>query len=315
MKTNLFTKENGRMAMVILLCVLAVAGAVSLIRSGIEAVHQQKDERELSANVMQVTRDGVSSIVNSETGKTLIRNIRVDWIQEGHDSLAVFSKDKLRGYFNIRTGEVVVEPKYKHAWIFSEGLAGVVRDGMVGFINCRGEEVIPCRFPYHGNSLYEFVFKGGHCVVADTTQLIGVIDSLGQWAIAPRYKHIALSKNYALVTTDEGFKQQISFDGKVLSDCVVDYVNTLNYQTAFVDRETGQPSSSYTICEDFYEYVVDSRCGLMSVSGEFITAPIYSNISALGPRTFRATLPDTYSEVIINEKGQVLSRKNAASSH
>ncbi|MBQ0034324.1 MAG: WG repeat-containing protein, partial [Bacteroidales bacterium] len=112
--------------------------------------HKQQYERELTDNISEVTYGGKTSIFNSHTGKTLIRSIEVEWIQEGRDSLAVFSKDKLRGYFNIHTGEVTVPAQYKHAWIFSEGLAGVVKDGMVGFINTRGEEVIPCRYPYHG---------------------------------------------------------------------------------------------------------------------------------------------------------------------
>lgn len=59
-----------------------------------------------------------------------------------------------------------VQPIYKHAWIFAEGLAGVVQNDMVGFINTRGEVVIDFRYPYRGNSLTEFVFKNGHCVVA-----------------------------------------------------------------------------------------------------------------------------------------------------
>lgn len=296
-------------AIIIVFCLCGIAGigysAISLVRY----LKAQRYEQELSDNISRVTRGGKTSIVNSQTGKTLIKNIEVDWIQEGHDSLAVFSHDKLRGYFNIHTGEVVVPAKYKHAWIFSEGLAGVVKDGMVGFINTRGEEVIPCRYPYHGNPLSEFVFKGGHCAVADSTQHIGVIDSVGQWVIAPHYKHVSVSRQFALVTTDEGFKKQLSYDGRVLSDCVIDYVQTLSYETGYVNRETGEPGTAYTMCEDFFSYSVDGRSGLMSARGEFLTAPIYSGIYALSAGTFRAQLADSYSEVIINSRGEVISRK------
>lgn len=312
MKKNLFTKENGRKAMYVVFILLAALGAGHLVGdlcSWVKHLRQEKEEVELSANVIQVTRDGKSSIVNASTGKTLIRNIQVDWVQEGRDSLAVFSKDKKRGYFNVKTGEVIVEPQYKHAWIFSEGLAGVVSDGKVGFINTKGELVIECRYPYHGNSLYEFVFKDGHCIVADSTQKLGVIDTLGHWVIEPLYETISLAKDYALVSTDEGFKKQVTYDGEVLLDCVVDYVSSLSYTVPYTDRQTGAQGSSTTICEDFYEYSVNGRSGLMSRSGEFLTAPIYSSIYALGPKTFRATLLGSWSEVIINERGQVLSKK------
>lgn len=269
---------------------------------------KQQYEHELTDNISEVTLGGKTSIFNSHTGKTLIRNIEVEWIQEGHDSLAVFSKDDLRGYFNIYTGVVTIAAQYKHAWIFSEGLAGVVKDGMVGFINTRGEEVIPCRYPYHGNPLKEFVFKGGHCAVADSSQHIGVIDSVGQWVIAPLYKQVSVSREFALVMTDEGFKKQLDFEGNVLIDCVIDNVRTLSYETAYVNRETGEPSSAYTICEDYFEYRVGDRSGLMNAQGEFLTAPVYSYVYALSNKTFRAILPDTYSEVIINTRGEILNR-------
>jgi len=313
MKPNkLFSSESFKTTLGFICFAFALVGISCTIWGACRLIRNHKnarDERELSADVVQYTRDGVSTIVNTSTGQTLIKNIKVDWIQEGRDSLAVFSKDKLRGYFNIRTGEVVVAPQYKHAWIFSEGLAGVVKDGKVGFIDTKGREVIPCRYPYHGNSLSEFVFSNGHCVVADSTQKIGVIDTLGRWVIEPLYEDISLAKDYALVSTDEGFKKQVTYDGEVLLDCVVDYVRTLSYEVPYVDRQTGSHSSSSTICEDYYEYTVNGRSGLMSRSGEFLTAPIYRDIQALGPCTFRATLLGSWSEVIIDEKGRVLSKK------
>ena len=106
-------------------------------------------------------------------------NGTIDWVQTGNDSLAVFSKDDKRGYFNVNTGEVIIEPTFKHAWIFSEGLAGVVKNDMVGFINSKGETVIDFQYPYRGNSLSSFVFHDGRCVVANADQKIGAIDTLG----------------------------------------------------------------------------------------------------------------------------------------
>lgn len=45
-------------------------------------------------------------------------------------------------------GEVVIEPKYSYAWIFSEGLASVDDNGWIKFIDSSGETVIVLNIPY-----------------------------------------------------------------------------------------------------------------------------------------------------------------------
>ena len=44
-----------------------------------------------------------------------------------------YSDGKKRGYFNMFTGKPVIEPKYDHAWIFSDGLASVDDGGWIKF--------------------------------------------------------------------------------------------------------------------------------------------------------------------------------------
>ena len=87
----------------------------------------------------------------------------VVWIakpMEG-DSLVCFSDGSNRGYFHIRDGHVVVEPKYRHAWVFSEGLAAIEEKGRVKFINTEGQIVIDqnltCDLSGSG-----YVFHKGH---------------------------------------------------------------------------------------------------------------------------------------------------------
>ena len=59
---------------------------------------------------------------------------------------------------------------------------------------------------------------------------------------------------------------------------------------------------------EFYEYKVSDRSGLMNSRGEFITKPIYTSIYGLSPHLFRAILQDGHSEVLIDEHGRVLSK-------
>ncbi|MGN1247351.1 MAG: WG repeat-containing protein, partial [Paludibacteraceae bacterium] len=239
--------------------------------------------------------------------KTLISDISVEWIATGRDSLAVFAKDEKRGYFNVNTGEIIIEPIYKHAWVFSEGLAGVVQNDKVGFINSTGEVVINFQYPYRGNSLSSFVFHQGRCVVANIDQRLGVIDTLGNWTIQPQYDEISLASDYAVVGIKGEFNQQIGYDGHVILDCVIDNIYDIYYDVSYTDQETGRPSETRVASNEYYEYKVGDRSGLMNSKGEFLTKPIYTTIYGLSPHLFRAILQDHHSEVLINERGQVMS--------
>lgn len=96
--------------------------------------------------------DGNITIKNTQTGEVTAKKIKFDWTSASpNDSLGVFCLDNKRGYYNSYTGKIVVPAQYRRAWIFSEGLAAVQKNGMIGFINRKGEVAIPFRYPYHGN--------------------------------------------------------------------------------------------------------------------------------------------------------------------
>ena len=287
--------------------VAAVCGVVSI---SLTSCHREADHKEeLSERISVVSYGKKSKLVNTETGKTLIDDLSVDWIRTGRDSLAVFAKDDKRGYFNVNTGEIVVPLTYKHAWVFSEGLAGVVQNDMVGFINTKGEIVIPCRYPYRGNALVDFVFENGRCVVADSMQHIGAIDTLGNWVVEPKYDAVHLSKDYAVVYNKGQFKKQIDYNGKILADGLIDYVNNLTYTKAYLNTETGKPDYDPALNEKYMEYRVEDRSGLMTRSGKFITPPLYTDITCLGEELFTAQLQDWSSKVIINGNGTVVAKE------
>lgn len=75
-------------------------------------------------------------LVNKETGERVLEGI--EWIAAplGNDSLVCYSDGKLRGYFSKYTGNVIIQPRFKHAWVFSDGMASVVENGAVKFIDC-----------------------------------------------------------------------------------------------------------------------------------------------------------------------------------
>lgn len=286
---------------------------VTSLLCGIIVLNACKDKvtkRQISDNLVEVTTGTTTSIVDAETGKKLIKNIKVDWVNTSdYDTLGVFCKDDKRGYFNIFTGEVVIEPVYRRAWVFSEGLAGVEKDGYIGFINSTGETVIPFLFPYKGHRLTDFVFHDGRCVVADSTRRLGVIDNKGKWILRPEYDGIELGRDYAVVYKKGEFKRQIDYSGNVILDCVIDNVSRIYYTTHFENKETGEIERIELTSDDFFKYTVGSRAGLMDRFGHFLTMPVYTDIIGLNATTFRAILQDNSSEVLIDSKGNVLSRR------
>ena len=255
--------------------------------------------------------EGRCNIINPATNEVIVEDI--DWSHyssnRDEDPIVLFAKNGKRGFFNVVTNEVIVPPTtYTKAWIFSEGLAAVEKHGYIGFVNTNGDVAINFKFSYRGNPLSEFVFHNGHCIVADSSNRIGVIDQRGRWVIKPLYDNIELAKDYAIVYKDGDFKKQIDFSGNVLQEGIIDYINNLYYEVNYTDIQTGEPQVGQAKINDYYEYRVGGYSGLIDSKGEIITPPIYTDITGITPTLFKAQLQDWTSMVIIDQKGNVLSK-------
>lgn len=146
--------------------------------------------------------DGKGYVFNSQTGDKTIRNIK--WIAkpENDDSLICFNNGKKRGYFSKYSGKVVIEPKYGHAWIFSEGLASVEEGGYIKFIDGNGKVVIDKKMAYVPN-MDGYMFHGGYCIVrSDNKKSCGLMDMSGNMVLPQEYSDIApaYEYNYWIVT-------------------------------------------------------------------------------------------------------------------
>ena len=252
--------------------------------------------------------DGKVSIKNTATGKVTIKDIKLDWTTSSpNDSLSVYCTEGKRGYYNAYTGEIAIPAQYRRAWVFSEGLAAVQKNGMIGFVDHKGRTVIDFKFPYHGNPLSEFTFKHGHCVAADTTGKCGVINKQGNWIIKPEYDNVSAYEEYAIVSK-AGVRMQVGYDGMVLNSFVLDDIKRLTYtvKERFENREGEIEYIDKEIDTGLFSYRVGGRCGLMDANCHRLTEPLYKSITAVDMNMFRATLIDYYSEVILNARGAVM---------
>lgn len=149
-------------------------------------------------------RNNDTRVYNKKTGEVTLKD--VDWIvpSNDHDSLAVFSKDGKRGYLNRFTGEVAIPADYSKAWVFSEGLAAVEKDGKLLFIDHSGQTLIDEGFEVHPD-MPGYAFHGGYCLLKSPVDgNVGLIDRTGTWKLQPEYLDISRSDSLWLVETTDG---------------------------------------------------------------------------------------------------------------
>ena len=242
-------------------------------------------------------------IISSFEKKFVLSGIEVDshWTFEG-DSIGIFKKDGKFGYYHWKKKEIVIPAEYEYAQKFSEGLAGVMKEGRVGFINLKGETVIGFDYLYKEDKKEKSVFRYGYCAVPNAEGKYGVIDHTGKWVITPEYEDVTVCKDYATVKVKGDFDKQIDYAGRVLNKYLYDEVVLLwyGYQEDF-RLDNPKPTSH---CK----YTIDGRCGLIDIKGQMLTEPIYTDIVAIEKELFLAKLLDGKSQVLIDAKGNVVNR-------
>lgn len=290
--------------------------------------------------------DGKCRLYNYHTERyTTPRISWVKWGSESNDSIAVYAIPNKRGYINARTGEIIIDAKannYQKAWVFSEGLAAVMKDDKVGFINAQNEVVIPFQFDYaetHGVFEMGYVFHGGMCIMTNKDGYVGLIDAAGNWVVEPIYDEVWTPNDngYRIVIKDAK-SGVLDAQGKVvypaeylsisiLSDGVELTKGGKMWKEDFEGNVT-QPfmfrSSSYInypignnddnemvyALSDYVMYEVMNCYGIMnSLTGEPITLAIYSDINMLTKDMFEVQEYDSYNWYLIDTKGNVVSKE------
>ena len=99
------------------------------------------------------------------------------------DPIVIYNLNGKRGYYDVSTRRFITGADFGHAWIFSEGLAAVEKDGLVGFIDETGKLVIPFQFPYV--EYRDYVFENGTACIPDRWGGYDYIDRQGKYVDAP----------------------------------------------------------------------------------------------------------------------------------
>lgn len=304
------------------------------------------NDEPLTDNIMlHYFQDDKARVYNCTTGKYTTG--RLNWVAHPmrYDSLTVYAVPGRRGYININTGEIVIDARsndYTKAWVFSEGLAAVMKDGKIGFINPSNEVVIP--FQYASSEKcdlwkFAYIFYNGYSLMTDRDGDFGIIDKTGKWIIEPEYKeiwkpgvkgHRVIMKDgkYGLIdaycnfmypveydhieSLNDGFvlsrcgcKWKVDLDGNVVNDMLFDSTHYLNYPVGY--DEYGDIRYEFA---DYLKYKVGDLFGIMDrITGDAVTPAIYVDINMLSEELFE--VQDQYSGewYLLDTNGKVMSKK------
>lgn len=265
---------------------------------------------------------------------------KLDWVADApvRDTLTVFSRKGKRGFLNVKDGRIVIEAQYDKAWVFSEGLAAVVKDGKIGFINAKNEIVLPFRYDYayRNGWAIDYLFRNDYCTMTDARGACGLIDKSGNWVIEPRYDCIwpphgtgyrvvkdgskygllnpvlqfvyPIEYDYIEFAEDEagvllshnGRKWQIDFDGNITRPFVVDYTDWI-YIPGTGNEEGGPRLSPYI------EYRINGCCGVLRRdNGRIVIPAIYESVNMLSENLFEVQLRENGNWILIDSDGKIV---------
>lgn len=259
--------------------------------------------------------DGKGYIFNYHTGETLINHVA--WIAKPNDgdSLVCYSDGKKRGYFNAFTGKIAIEPSFNRAWVFSDGIAAVEKDGGIIFIDHDGKQVIHKSFEFSYLS-DGYCFHNGYSIIAWGNCHFGLINKKGEWVLPPKYLdlrrgingywivkdkdgyglvddsmkmvlpckylYIEVDEKDLLVQNEDHTMQRLNFDLSVKDNFVCSEVEQMIYETDQLDKN-GHAVMAVAACRTYsVDGVLPTYYGLLDAAGHPLTKPAYDKITAVG---------------------------------
>lgn len=313
-------------------------------------------EKRVSEHITMVHGDraGYSfcRLKDTRTGKFTTPKLNHVFLNEyTDDSLVVFrSYDReKRGYINIHTGRIVIPAQYDRAWNFSEGLAAIIKEGELSFINEHGEQAIPTTFPFpfdDSHADYAFQFHNGLCVMITWDHKWGLINTHGEWVVEPIYTEINKPRfgyrivsdgnHYALLTVsgqtvlpleydiirlssdNQGFF--IAKDGyaKVIDrnlNTIVPFAHDGLYQLTYIHEyrsndEYDENGNVKPVTPQFWRYDVGPNSGVLDRHGNVIIPAKYYMVRMVDEELFEVEVSSGGDRILFDHKGRYVGKSN-----
>lgn len=249
-------------------------------------------ENDLSRDVeIRYNSNSGYDVVNKHTGKTTISG--ASWYvvpDDCRDSLVVYSDGEKRGYFSKNTGEVVIAPRYSRAWVFSNGLASVEENGVIKFIDQKGNQAFDRTFRYQSGTGY--VFHDGFCIIdSDDDGVYGVMNTRGETVIKEISDEIQVSDSAIFITMADNTIRRYDKNLNITDDFYIISFGHLSYGDEYEYDDTRMAKLCYYVAGK-------GRYGLMTSEGKVVTLPKYEYIEAVGEDSYICTLPNGYKKIL-----------------
>lgn len=206
---------------------------------------------------------------------------------------------------NEKDYDIINEIKYDLVSKFSEGLAYVVLDDMVGYIDTQGNVAIDIKFTYHEG--FNYSFMNGYAFVYHDNK-IGIIDKNGDYVVEPQIDEVINEYIISLDFQDIYFShfEMIPFridnkwgymapNGAIILEPFYEeaypffdgIARVKKYNKYNYIRSNGEvfQLDGFKIAKDFYNgyavVVIDTKAGLIDSNGELIIQYAYDYIGSV----------------------------------
>ncbi len=262
-----------------------------------------------------------------------------------NNPITVYKLDNRRGFLNQQSGKILIDSK-KHnfslAWEFDteSGLAAVVENNILGFIDTLGNYQIEPQFEYNhlSSSVKGFKFNNGYCTVSDRNGKNGIINASGNFVLKPTYSFISNEysdkKRVVSVKSDNGTKYG-------LLDSCFSTILPLEYEKIepkengiLVEKDnrkqllsTKNPSivlaeniwdniekiyyeesiTNYKpiALKDYFKVTLNWHYGIIDSNGKVILEPVWDEINCLTPNLFEVIRD--YNSFLVDENGRFIN--------
>jgi len=201
--------------------------------------------------------EGLASVQDTITGKfgviddkgEFIIPAQYDWIGPFSDGMALFGVGRENQIFGIidRKGEIILDPQlglYKNDWknnnpVFSAGLLPALLNDKWGYVNKKGEFVIPAKYDDAAP------FSEGFAFVAMNGR-VGIINTKGKMIGAPIYDYyVKPTSNAVNIFADTDNMKKYRFSGGVSPVCLNGLWGVVNTRGAYIVKPN---------CADIHPY-------------------------------------------------------------
>ena len=152
-------------ATLIIVDVIEALDKKSVTAEQVEVYRLKQGDLQYSDSIV-INTLGVNTVYNINTKKYLHKDemyhlLPFDMVSESR--VVYVDTAYNRGYLNVVTGEIDIKAEYDYAWLFPEGVAAVVKDNKIGFIDKENNVVIPFQYPVYGYPfLYTYRLQGSN---------------------------------------------------------------------------------------------------------------------------------------------------------